>query len=82
MHVNDQRHIVRKQLQQKIQVHVQTTFALRFSLSYEILAFCREHRPNAEQLNCCVYVFKLTYVSSGPCVDSCVELTCVELTFL
>ena len=49
MHVNE-RHLVGKQLQQKIQV--QTTFALRFSLSSEILAFRREHRPNAEQLNC------------------------------
>ena len=46
MHVNE-RHLVGKQLQQKIQV--QTTFA---SLSSEILAFRREHRPNAEQLNC------------------------------
>ena len=36
MHVNE-RHLVGKQLQQKIQV--QTTFALRFSLSSEILAF-------------------------------------------
>ena len=51
MHVN-KCHLVGKQLQQKIQVHVQTTFALRFSLSSEILAFRREHRPNAEQLNC------------------------------
>ena len=75
MHVNERR-LVGKQLQQKIQV--QTTFALRFSLSSEIiiskqaiLAFLRQHRPNAEQLNCCVYDFKLTYVSS------CVELTCV-----
>jgi len=51
MHVNERR-IVGKQLQQKIQVHVQTTFNLRFSLSYEILAFRREHRPNTEQLNC------------------------------
>ena len=52
MHVNE-RHLVGKQLQQKIQV--QTTFALRllrFSLSCEILAFRREHKPNAEQLNC------------------------------
>jgi len=84
MHVNE-RHLVGKQLQQKIQV--QTTFALRFSLSSEILAFRREHRPNAEQLNCLVYALKLTFVSScvelTVCrVDSCVELTCVELTFL
>ena len=43
---------------------VQTTFALRFSLSSEILAFRRQHRPNAEQLNCWVYAFKLMYVSS------------------
>ena len=62
MHVNERR-LVGKQLQQKIQV--ETTFALQFSLSSEILAFRREHRPNAEQLNCLV----LTYVSS------CVELT-------
>jgi len=38
--------------QQKIQVQTRPTFALRFSLSSEILAFRREHRPNAEQLNC------------------------------
>jgi len=49
MHVNERR-LVGKQLQQKIQV--QTTFTLRFSLSSEILAFRRERRPNAEQLNC------------------------------
>ena len=49
MHINERR-LVGKQLQQKIQV--QTTFALRFSLSSKILAFRREHRPNAEQLNC------------------------------
>ena len=49
MHVNESR-LIGKQLQQSIQV--QNTFALRFSLSSEILAFRREHRPNAEQLNC------------------------------
>jgi len=49
MHVNVRR-LVGKQLQQKIEV--QTTFALRFSLSSEILAFRHKHRPNAEQLNC------------------------------
>ena len=51
------------------EIQVQTTFALRFSLTSKILAFRREHMPNAEQLNCWVYAFKLTYVSS------CVELT-------
>jgi len=45
---------------------VQTTFALRFSLSSEILAFRREHRPNAEQLNCSV----LTYVTMCRVVSS------------
>jgi len=49
MHINECR-LVGKQLQQKIQV--QTTFALRFSLSSEIVAFRLEHRPNAEQLIC------------------------------
>ena len=49
MNINERR-LVGKQLQQKIQV--QTTFALRFSLSSKILAFRREHMPNAEQLNC------------------------------
>jgi len=72
MHINERR-LVGKRLQQKIQV--QTTFSLRFSLSYEILAFRREHRPNAEQLNCWVYAFKLTYVSS------CVELTVCRVDF-
>ena len=62
MHVNESR-LIGKQLQQK------TTFALRFSLSSEILAFRYEHRPNAEQLNCWVYAFKLTFVSSWPCVE-------------
>jgi len=49
MHVNERR-LIGKQLQQKI--HVKNTFALWFRLPYEILAFRREHRPNAEQLNC------------------------------
>ena len=51
MHINERR-LVGKQLQQRIQV--QTTFALRFSLSSEILAFRHAHRPNAEQL--CFYM--------------------------
>ena len=48
MHVNERR-LVGKQLQQNSS---QTTIALRFSLSSEILAFRRERRPNVEQLNC------------------------------
>ena len=40
--------------------------ALRFSLSSEILAFRRQHRPNAEQLNCwvCVELCRVDRVSS------------------
>jgi len=64
MHISEH-HLVGEQLQQKIQV--QNTFALWFSLPSEIsksTSFRCEHRPNAEQLNCSVCAFKLTYVSS------------------